>query len=129
MKLHGEGGVDEKIFAFTDALSVGDRREAFRLYDFMRNSGFSELYLLGALGNTLRTMIKIKSILPTNPDYRAYEAFGLHPFVLKKTLSQVRRFRMEDLKRLYRALLQCDVRLKSTALDPETVVVSLISQF
>ncbi len=121
--------VDEKVFAFTDALSVGEKGEAYRLYEGMRKDGADEFCLLGAVAGALRIMIKIKSILLTNPDYRVYEAFGLHPFVLKKTLSHVRRFRFEDLKRLYGIVLETDLRLKTTSLEPETVFARLISEF
>ncbi|MEK7636583.1 MAG: hypothetical protein AAB362_02755 [Patescibacteria group bacterium] len=121
--------VEEKAFAFTDALSLGEKGEAYRLYEGMRADGIDEFYLLGAVAGALRIMIKIKSILSTNPDYRAYEAFGLHPFVLKKTLSHIRRFRLSDLKRLYGVVLETDLRFKTSALEPETIFARLISEF
>ncbi len=121
--------LQEKLFDFTDALAEGNKGEAYRLLEGVKRAGFDDIYILATLASAVRTMLKVKSVLPSNPDYRKYEEFGLHPYVLKKTLSQVRRFRLDDLKRLYGAIVRTDVTAKTGGLESETLLAGLISEF
>lgn len=121
--------VQEKLYDFFDALIEGDSARAYTLAEGVRAGGFGEEYVVAALAGTLRNMIKVKALLPTNPDYKKYEEFGMHPFVLKKTLSHVRRFRLEDLRRLYQVLAENDHALKAGDEDPETFFAKVIESF
>ncbi len=121
--------LQEKLYDFTDALSEGDHASAYRLLEGVKASGFEDPYILATLAGVLRNMIRVKAILPTNPDYQKMESLGLHPYVLKKTLSQVRRFRLDDLKRLYRGVLEGDIAVKTSDAESGAVFTKLISQF
>lgn len=127
---HARAMVSEKLFDFMDALMVGNQARAFELWESARQSGFEEHFILAALAGTIRNMLKVKSILPFNPDYRRLAEFGMHEFVLKKTLSQIRRFRLEDLKRLYTLVADTDIALKTTgSLDSNALAARLIAAF
>lgn len=121
--------LQEKLYDFTDALSEGDHASAYRLLEGVKASGFEDPYILATLAGVLRNMIRVKAILPANPDYQKMESLGLHPYVLKKTLSQVRRFRLDDLKRLYHGILEGDIAVKTSDAESGTVFTKLISQF
>ena len=74
-------------------------------------------------------MLKVKAILPARPDYRKFAEFGMHNFVLKKTLSHIRRFRLEDLKRLYVLMADADMAVKTGEGDVSALYAKLIAAF
>lgn len=119
----------EKLFDFMDALAVGDSAEAFMLLESVQEAGFEQPYVLGTMAGMLRNMIKVKSILPLNPDYQKLGSFGMHEFVLKKTLSHIKRFRLEDLKRLYKLVAETDLAIKTGDGDSGVIYARLISAF
>jgi DNA polymerase III delta subunit len=121
--------VSEKLYDFMDTLMVGDISRAFQLLESVRQSGFEDPYIVATLAGTLRTMLKVKAVLPSNPDYRRLAEFGMHEFVLKKTLSHIRRFRLEDLKRLYELVADTDGALKTGEGEPLNLYAKLIAAF
>ncbi|MDP1884481.1 MAG: DNA polymerase III subunit delta, partial [Candidatus Moranbacteria bacterium] len=50
-------------------------------------------------------------------DYAIAQASGLHPFVVKKSLSQVRNFPMAKLKEIYQKLSDLDTQIKTGRID------------
>lgn len=121
--------ITEKLYDFMDALVLGDAARAFQLLESARQSGFEDPYIVAALAGNLRNMVKIKAVLPSNPDYQRLSEFGMHEFVLKKTLSHIRRFRLEDLKRLYALVADTDVALKTGEGDSTALYAKLIAAF
>ncbi len=50
------------------------------------------------------------------------QGLDLHPFVVKKAMSQIRKFKMEQLKQLYQKLLDIDLKLKSTNISAHSLL-------
>jgi len=56
------------------------------------------------------------------------QELNLHPFVIKKSLWQARKFSLEELKRIYRKIFQIDLNIKTGRLDPQIALDLLITE-
>jgi len=61
-----------------------------------------------------RTLIKIKSAIGHNVPINALaKKTGIHPYTLQKSLRQLSRFSMEDLKNSFKKILDAETKIKS----------------
>lgn len=119
---------DESIFLLTDALGQRDAAAALRLLERQFQSGTEPLYLLRMLAWHARTLIGVWSLQAngmTDPGAIAREA-KLHPFVAQKALRQVRLFSLDDLRALYRGIVEIDASIKSQPVDPRVLITLLL---
>ncbi|MFA6963233.1 MAG: DNA polymerase III subunit delta [Patescibacteria group bacterium] len=112
-----------KIFDLTDA--IADRRlgQAFSILSKMRKSGQDEAMIFNMIIFQLRNMLIIES-LGSNASQS-----GLHPFVVKKTLSSIRKFKPGEIKKFYSDLAELDWKIKSGILEFSTAVDLLVANF
>jgi len=103
--------LDDNIFNFMDALSNKNARQAIKLLHDQLDAGANEFYLLTMLSRQIKILLQIKE---TNG-----KGLDLHPFVIKKTLPQSKKFSMEILKKLYSKLTEIDKGLKSSQCLPQ----------
>ncbi len=112
--------LEEEIFPLIDAILAGDlRRSAPMLVGYL-DQGENVQALVALLETQLRTLI----VLAENP--RATPS-GVHPFVIKKLSPLARRYRPDDLKKIYERLADLDMQLKTTSDDPTTLLLSLLT--
>ncbi len=97
---------DDNIFNFIDALSQKDKKAALRLLADQLQSGTHELLVLKMMSRQFKILLKIKGGAKSNE-------LGLHPFVLKKALWQVKNFTLENLLAIYRDLVNIESQMKS----------------
>ncbi len=129
VRLHTHAGLEEDIWKFIDALSTGDKKTALCLVDAQLESSDSPQQFLGMIIRQVRLLIALLSAKGT--DYQIAEDLKLHPFVVKKTRTQARAFRIKELKSIYQALYRLDIALKRSKGDPKllfTVLVDRIAQ-
>ncbi len=102
------------VFAFLDYLAAKDQK-AFLEMEKLRNAGFDIHYLLTMAFYLLRRL----AVTPkTAPD-----------FVRKKLARQRTRFSMEDIKNLYKDILEIDFKLKSGLLEKPQAEFLLVNKF
>ncbi|MFH1611925.1 MAG: DNA polymerase III subunit delta [bacterium] len=120
--------IENNIFKTLDALSCRDKKTAFRLLHEHINQGENEIYLLTMFIYQLRNLIRIKSLLDTGvAGYALNQKSGLHPFVVQKSVWVLRNFSLDQLKKIYRDLLDVDIKLKSGRIDAPTAFDLLIA--
>ncbi len=112
-----------KIFDLTDA--IADRRlgQAFSILNKMRKSGQDEAMIFNMIIFQLRNMLIIES-LGSNASQS-----GLHPFVVKKTLGSLRKFRPGEIKKFYSDLAELDWKIKNGILEFSTAVDLSVANF
>lgn len=113
---------DNDIFRLTDALANKNRRAALELVSHQLLSGNEPLSLLGSINWQFKTLLKIKSILETNPretGANISNATGLHTFVVSKNMSAVKKFTLSELIKIQNELLEIETQLKSGAKNQE----------
>lgn len=117
----------QSIFALTDAVGEGSADRALRILDRMLRDGESALAVLGHLARHLRNLARVQALDRRGQGQDTIRAeLGLHPFVVKKCLMQVRRFSPGMLHRLLPALGEADVQLKRSTLPGVLVLERLV---
>lgn len=105
--------VEDKIYKLTDAI-VDGKKEAFFLLKALLESGINELYILGALRNSIRGLLLVAEAVSAKQPLGEVEKFlgTPHPFVLKKMQAQARLHSFEALKKLYENVLLAEQEMK-----------------
>lgn len=107
---------ESAIFAFTDALGARRRDEALRLLINERASGIEPLHLLAMMIRQFRILLRLSQ----------NDTEGMNPYVVRKTQSQVRNFSFDELKNIYSRLLDIDVALKTSSVDPDALLTLFV---
>jgi len=94
------------------------RKSLLFLYDHLEK-GDNPLYLLSMIVYQFRNLIIVKDLLERKYSYsEAKNKSNLHPFVFKKTHSQVNKFSIKELKEIYENLSLIDLKTKTGQIDP-----------
>ncbi|MDZ4384876.1 MAG: DNA polymerase III subunit delta [Candidatus Moranbacteria bacterium] len=110
---------DANIFDTIDALSANNKKKALRLVQEHLKKGDDPFYVFSMYVYQFRNILKVADLDGQyhGNDYAIAKASGLHPFVVKKSLSQVRNFPMPKLKEIYQKLSDLDTRIKTGQID------------
>lgn len=124
--------LDEDVFKLTDALGQKNKAAALKLISDQLQSGTAPTELLAKITWQFRNLLVVKGFTEANgsgydPSSLSYQ-LGLHPFVVKKTMAQVRDHSFTELKKNYQALLKIDRQLKTSQLDPEVLFDLLVAK-
>ncbi len=121
--------LDTNIFNTLDALAKRDKKTAFRLLHEHLETGENEIYLLSMFVYQVRTLIKLKDLIEKGVQYyELAKKTKLHPFVVKKSSEQLRNFSLDQLKNIYKRLLDIDLGIKKGRLDGQTALDLLIAE-
>jgi len=121
--------LDTNIFKTLDALAQRDKKTAFRLLREHLTQGENELYLFSMFVYQLRNLIKLKDLIEKGaPFYSLAKKSGLHPFVVRKSSEQIRNFSFEQLKKIYKYLLEIEIKLKTGRINGRTALDLLVAE-
>ena len=119
--------MDVNIFKTIDALAREDKKTALRLLHEHLEQGANEIYLFSMFVYQMRILLKLKDLMEQGtPFYNLAPKSGLHPFVVKKSWNQLKRFSLEQLKKNYRRLLEIELALKKGRIDGPTALDMLV---
>ncbi|MBI2639666.1 MAG: hypothetical protein HYW90_02120 [Candidatus Sungbacteria bacterium] len=122
---NGEGLREAKIWDFTDSF-VGKRGRSLGAALRLLFAGEHELYLLGALAKTLRSLISFRAAIEKNTAPSAVgRALGLHEFVAKKTYQTAAGLSLKKIIFDYRRLLRVDENIKTGRLSGPVAFLEL----
>ncbi|OGL67060.1 DNA polymerase III subunit delta [Candidatus Uhrbacteria bacterium RIFCSPHIGHO2_01_FULL_63_20] len=113
-----------EIFAFIDAVSQRNGKEAFRLLSQERSAGSEDHYLLAMLARQIRILLGVRAMMDENPRVTKDEIaneLALHPFVAQKSMAAAKRFTLPELMRAHDAIFEREVGVKS-GMDPAAAV-------
>ncbi len=123
--------IDPNIFKMIDAISSKDKKTALSLVYQHLEKGDNELYLISMIIWQFRNLIKVKEQCQF-ADYTQINQISrelkLHPFVVRKTMNLVKRFSLEELKKIYSKIFQADLNIKTGKIDSQTALDLLISE-
>jgi DNA polymerase-3 subunit delta len=123
--------VDSTMFETIEALSSGNKTRALTLLHEQIAKGEDVFYILSMYTYQIRTLLKIGDFywqgMTTAPQIA--QASGLHPYVVQKSLSQIRNLSEEKTKQMLRDLAEIDTAAKTGKVDPllalDTFIVKL----
>ena len=119
--------VDDNIFNMVDAIVAGNKGLAFKLLEKQREKGEDEMYLFLMILRQFRILLQLRSAYEENENAHSDDLakqLGLHPFVVKKSWSSVKRFSLSQLKKIYTKLLEIDFKTK-TGLASQSLLIDL----
>lgn len=117
---------DEKIYNFLDAL-VEKRNYAPKLLLSLYEAGAEEFYIFAAVVNSFRNLLLLKKYAD-QPELlsKIQKEFGVHPYVMKKLLTQSQKYDLNSLATIYQKLLEYDLALKLSKTKLEYIVFDLL---
>lgn len=111
--------LEASIFALTDKLSSKNYISAINNLKTLAESGENIIYVFFMIVRQLRLFLQISSYLeqyPSTSPKNLSAELGIHPFVVKNILSQLRNFTKKELEIAYKKLLQIDLELKTSVI-------------
>lgn len=122
--------LDDDIFKLTNAIGQRQKKEALRLIADQLKSGTSPTQLLAKIIWQFRNLLLIKLLLAETKTAFIPKTMelqlGLHPFVVKKTISQAQNYLVADLKKIYNNLIRIEYKIKTSQVAPEVLLDLLI---
>ncbi len=125
---------DAHVFALVDALCSGGKKGARALSGQLIGSGSEEkssaISMISLLASQFRHFVIVKERAEKGEsNEKIAEKLGWKPQRLWVVSKKIKGLSMEQLRRLYRALLDADAQLKSTALDPLLLFERVLATF
>ena len=100
------------IFQTIEALALRNKKKALWLIHEHLEKGGSPLYLLSMINFQFRNLLIAKKT----------GRISGHPYFAKKTLWIAERFSFDELKAMYRSLLDADIQIKTGRIDPQSAI-------
>lgn len=120
--------VDLNIFKTIEAISKKNKKEALKLISEHFEKGENEIKILSMIVYQFRVLLKIKSLLDEKKSFFQIQKISrLHPFVIKKTLPIAKNFSQEDLKNIYKKILETDFSIKTGKVEPKLGIEILVN--
>ena len=128
IKLLVKPNIETDIFSTIDAIASRDKKRALYLIHQHLAAGDSPTYLLSMINFQFRNLLIMKEFMVRHSSPYAFsKVVHLHPYVIKKSCSQARKFTLEELKKIYRKIFQVDLDIKTGNVTPEAGLDFLIT--
>lgn len=124
-KLFLNENADDNIFNLADAIIAGRAGDAFGMIQEQYRVGEDVQYIFAMVLRQCRIMLEMRDLCDRTDKISSDEIaknLSLHPFVVKKTLPIIRRYSMQELRRMHDSLLNFDIAIKTGLAKPETLL-------
>lgn len=122
-------GIDENIFALTDAISAKNKEAAVKLLEEQLEAGLAEIYLLSMIARQFKIILQIREALNNGLSSRKIiNSLKLHPFIVQKGMGQARNFTLARLRSILNELIQIDYYAKTGRADVKTELSLIIAR-
>lgn len=114
-----KANLESSIFTLIDALAGKNKKEAVKLLYQSLERGEDPFYIFSMIVYQFRNILKVadlKENMRCN-EFEIAKLSKLHPFVVKKSISQMKNFSFEKLKSVYKTLGQLDAEAKTGKID------------
>lgn len=110
---------EQNIFELVDALGQKRTTRALELLHEQLRNNANEFYLLSMITRQYRLMLQVSDLAARGMSVDAIQKqLGLHPFVTRKMAEQARNYSTAQLEAILFKLLETDVGLKTSRLEP-----------
>ena len=121
---------ETNVFALVDAIMERRTDDAFRLTERLMETGSTGPYLLGMIGRQARLVALAQALAQEKVPQAEWDGrLGIaQEFVLRKTIEQARRFSSDQVRQLYRLLVETDVAMKTGVVSEELAMTELLAR-
>ncbi|MFQ5777175.1 MAG: DNA polymerase III subunit delta [Terriglobia bacterium] len=116
------------VFELADLLAERRRAEAVTRLRQLLEAGESPVGIVGLLGWLYRQLLQAQALPPSTPVWKAAQVLRAPRTRIGPLLHQARKFTPAELRAAFPALLEADVRLKSSSPNPAAVLEVLVTQ-
>lgn len=117
------------IFDLQDSISAGDRAKAFEVVENLIEKGNDISFIIGNLSKYVLTVTQAKEIKSQFPnDFEASKKIGVSKYYYLKCKNARYLTSFERLKKAAGSLLQADIRVKTSAMNPKYIADLLIAE-
>jgi DNA polymerase-3 subunit delta len=118
---------EQSVFELVDALGQRKTQRALELLHDQLRQNANEFYLLTMITRQYRMLLQVRDLQTRGlPHDTIQKQLGLHPFVAKKIAEQSRNYSVEQLEGIMFKLLDTDVSLKTSRLEPTLALDMLV---
>ena len=107
---------DDNIFNLVDAIVGRNPKQVFKMIQQQYDNGEDAHYILAMLQRQFRILLQLRDLFDRGEDTKSAtlaKKLDLHPFVVKKSLPMVKKYPSATLQRVYKALLDIDIKTKT----------------
>ncbi|MBP9760778.1 MAG: DNA polymerase III subunit delta [Candidatus Magasanikbacteria bacterium] len=122
---------DDNIFTLVDAVVEGQAVRVFSLIQEQYRQGKDVQYLFAMILRQFRILLEIRDVFEKEQSLDGVmiaKKLDLHPFVVKKSLGVVQKKTKQELERVYTALLQLDIDMKTGKADSKVLLDILVAE-
>ena len=118
---------EQSIFDLVDAMGQRKTTRALELLHEQRQHNANEFYLLTMITRQYRLLLEVGDLAARGMTADAIQKqLHLHPFVTRKVLEQSRNYSVEQLEGILNKLLDTDLNLKTSRLEPTLALDMLV---
>jgi len=122
--------LNDDIFLFSDKLANKKKTEALKLLNEQLLAGVNPIYLMTMIIRQFRILLQIKSALEEGiSSGQLAKYLSLHPFVIKKSIASAQLYSLEEIKIIYKKLLDLEKKIKSSGLKSKTLLNLFVLDF
>ena len=117
------GDQQELTFAFTRALAEKDKKDALKKYKELLNYQIEPLSIIGLLASQIRIIYQVKALEDQGmSNQEIAKTLDKKPFYIQKTSELTRYYTKKELLELIIKLENIDIQIKTTDIDPNSLI-------
>ena len=121
--------IETDIFDTIDSIASKNKKRALNLLHYHLEKGDSPFYLFSMIKFQISNLLVVKDLIEKQRPFSDILAkTGLHPFVVKKSYWLSQRFRLEELKKIYRKIFQLELKIKTGKIEPALALDLLVTE-
>jgi len=121
--------IETDIFKTIDALSQKNKKKALFLIQKHLEKGDSPSYILAMINFQFRNLLIIKDLIEKGKFLKKIlKEINLHPYLIKKTYFQAKRFKFDELKKIYQKIFEVDLKIKTGKIKPQAALEALVAE-
>ncbi|HBU27776.1 TPA: DNA polymerase III subunit delta [Candidatus Uhrbacteria bacterium] len=120
---------NDELFAFLDAVREGRQKQAVQLLSNELSRGTAAGQLLMMLEREVQLLVELRAFAMVHgrgSERDAARVLGLHPFIVKKTLSRALQVEPDVLKHMVDVVMSAELRLKRESMSDTDVLKQLV---
>jgi len=128
IKLLASPPLDEDVFSIFENMTTGKTEKVFTTLHDLFIAGEEPIKLMALIARQIRMMLHVKSLDKLHSQQQIATILKMHPYAVKKTMEQARRFTDESLREFLTSIAEEDFRMKTGKSDKQVAIQILMTK-